>query len=324
MVTRNMRAMCGRQLCLCVRGTSIGPQSNIHLLGLLSPAPSPVVNVGTYAFAQLLRVLPRKQITRVVGRLCELPLSPTISRAVVGAYVRAYDVNLDEAEPLNGAGAYPSFDAFFTRPLRDGARQIDAGADVLVSPADGRLDAVGPVGADRIVVKGRPYRPSELLGSETAAERYEGGQFAVIYLSPRDYHRVHTPVAGRVVEVRSCPGDLFPVNSVSEKHIPNFLGRNRRVAIELETENHGVVQVVMVAAMIVGRVTVSGIDAGDVPVGTHAFDPPLELARGDELAIFHLGSTAVLFTEPGRVGPFDRALGPIRLGEPLTYTRRDG
>lgn len=275
------------------------------------------MNVGTYAFAQLLRVLPRTRITRVVGRLCELPLSPTVSRAVVGAYVRAYDVNLDEAEPLNGEGAYPSFDAFFTRPLRAGARSIDADSATFLSPSDGRLDVVGPVNGDDIVVKGRPYRASDLLGSETAAARYDGGQFAVIYLSPRDYHRVHTPVAGKLVEVRSCPGDLFPVNSVSERHIPNFLARNRRVAMELETEQHGLVSVVMVAAMIVGRVTVTGVDARDVPVGTHRFDPPLELERGAELGIFHLGSTAVIFTEPGRVAPFDRRLGPILLGDPL-------
>lgn len=276
------------------------------------------MNVGTYAFAQLLRVLPRTRITRAVGRLCELPLSPAVSRAVVGAYVRAYDVNLDEAEPINGDGAYGSFDEFFTRPLREGARTIDADPRVLVSPSDGRLDAVGPVGNDSILVKGRPYRASDLLGSEDAAARYTGGQFAVIYLSPRDYHRVHSPVSGRLVEVRSCPGDLFPVNSVSERHIPNFLVRNRRVAMELQTDGHGTVQVVMVAAMIVGRVTVSGVDARDVPIGTHPFEPALQLERGDELGIFHLGSTAVLFTEPGKVGPISRALGPVKLGDPLT------
>lgn len=275
------------------------------------------MNVGTYAFAQLLRVLPRTRITRYVGRLCELPLSPTVSRAVVGAYVKAYDVNLDEAEPLNGEHAYHSFDAFFTRPLRQGARSVDAPADVFISPADGRLDVVGPVDGDDILVKGRPYRASDLLGSDEVATRYDGGQFAVIYLSPRDYHRVHMPVAGRLVEVRSCPGDLFPVNSVSERHIPNFLARNRRVAMEIETDTFGVVQVVMVAAMIVGRVTVTGIDARDVPIGTHRFDPPPELARGDELGIFHLGSTAVIFTEPSKVAPFDRNLGPIKLGDPL-------
>jgi phosphatidylserine decarboxylase len=282
---------------------------------------SPVVNVGTYAFAQLLRVLPRTRITRAVGRLCEMPLSPSVSRAVVGAYVRAYDVNLDEAAPLNGQRAYSSFDAFFTRPLRDGARHIDAPTDVLVSPADGRLDAAGIVEGDAIMVKGRPYRASDLLGSDDVAARYEGGRFAVIYLSPRDYHRVHTPIDGRLTEVRSYPGDLFPVNSVSERHIPDFLVRNRRVAMQLDTDTHGLVQVVMVAAMIVGRITVTGVEARDVPVGTHRFDPPLELERGDELGIFHLGSTAVLFTEPGRIDGFERPLGPVRLGDPLTSRR---
>jgi phosphatidylserine decarboxylase len=283
------------------------------------------VNVGTYAFAQLLRALPRTRITRAVGRLVDLELPPTLSRAVVGAYVRAYGVDLDEAEPLNGRGAYASFDAFFTRPLRRGVRPVDAPSDTLLSPADGRLDASGPVEQDgEILVKGRPYRASDLLASEQAADRYLGGQFAVIYLSPRDYHRVHAPVSGTITEIRSCPGDLFPVNSVSEQHIPNFLVRNRRVAIELTTESHGLVTVVMVAAMIVGRITVTGVDALDVPLGTHRPESPVALERGDELAVFHLGSTAVIFTEPGAAAPFDRPHGSIRLGERLTLASSSG
>lgn len=282
------------------------------------------MNVGTYAFAQLLRVLPRTRITRAVGRLVDLELPPQLSRAVVGAYVRAYGVDLDEAEPLNGRGAYASFDAFFTRPLRHGARPLSAPPHAMLSPADGRLDAYGPVEADgEILVKGRAYQATDLLASNQAAQRYLGGQFAVIYLSPRDYHRVHAPVAGRITEVRSCPGDLFPVNAVSEQHIPNFLVRNRRVAIELETEPHGVVTVVMVAAMIVGRITVTGIEARDVPYGTHRPSPPIALDRAEELAVFHLGSTAVIFTEPGAVAPFDRPLGSIRLGERMTLSAQE-
>jgi phosphatidylserine decarboxylase len=273
------------------------------------------LTVTTYAFAQLLRVLPRTRITRAVGRLCDMPLPPAVSKAVVGAYVRAYQVDLDEAEPLNGRGAYASFDEFFTRPLRDGARPfVD---DALISPADGRLDAHGPVGDDVIEVKGRCYSASDLLGSEAAAARYRGGQFAVIYLSPRDYHRVHAPVAGRIVEVRSCPGDLFPVNAVSERHIPNFLVRNRRVAIEIESSSCGIVTVVMVAAMIVGRITVTGIQGCDVPLGVFRPDPPTPVERGAELSVFHLGSTAVLFTEPGKAVDIDRSLGPIMLGQAL-------
>jgi len=250
-----------------------------------------------------------------------MALPPTFSRAVVSAYVRAYDVDLDEAEPLNGRGAYESFDAFFTRKLRAGARPNGTVAGALCSPSDGRLDATGTVHEHgRIVVKGRSYACADLLGCSAAAAPYYGGQFAVIYLSPRDYHRVHSPVAGCLTEVRSYPGDLFPVNSVSERHIPQFLARNRRVAMVLDSETLGQVTVVMVAAMIVGRVTVSGIDARDVPPGNHRLDRALE--RGDELAIFHLGSTAVLFVQADRCAPFDRALGGLRVGQALNNSER--
>src|SRR5690606_23968376 len=156
--------------------------------------------------------------------------------------------------------------------------------------ADGRLDAVGPVGDTEIVVKGRRYDASALLLSDAALARYRGGEFAVIYLSPRDYHRVHAPTDGHLVEVRSAPGELFPVNAISERHIPQFLTRNRRVAIELETEPFGHITLVMVAAMIVGRITVTGVAERDVPFGTTIFDRPMPLRRGDELGIFHLGS----------------------------------
>lgn len=284
------------------------------------------MNVGTYAFAQLLRVLPRTRITRAVGRLCDLGLPVPVSRLLVGAYVRAYNVDLAEAEPLNGVDAYGSFDAFFTRGLRAGARTPCLDRDALVSPADGQLQAVGPVTEDGwITVKGSDYRADELLLSEREAERYCGGQYAVIYLSPRDYHRVHSPAAGRLVEVRSAPGELFPVNRISELYFPGFLTRNRRVAIVTDT-SVGRVTVVMVAAMIVGRITVTGIGARDVPFGRHPLEPPIELARGDELGIFHLGSTAIVFTEPG-VRPFARAPGPIQFGESLHQARegeRDG
>lgn len=283
------------------------------------------MTAGTYALAQLLRALPRERITRAVGRLCDMDLPPAVSRAAVGIYARAYRVDLDEAAPTDNP--YPSFDAFFTRPLRPGVRDWSHDDATLASPADGRLDAMGPVDGRTIVVKGKPYDAGTLLGSDRAAERYRGGTFAVVYLSPRDYHRVHAPAAGKLVAVRSLPGELFPVNSVSERHIPRFLSRNRRVAIEIETVHFGLVTVVMVAAMIVGRVTVSGVDARDVPFGDHQLSPPLTREIGDEIGIFHLGSTAVIFLEPGRVssGGFDRDLGSIRVGDELARaSRQDG
>ena len=233
-----------------------------------------------------------------------------MSQAIARAYARAYGVDMQEA-----AGApYPSFDAFFTRPLHAGARTIDD--DAVVSPADGSLEASGPVDpGGRIFVKGRPYDVGELVGDAREAARYSGGAFAVVYLSPRDYHRVHSPVAGRIALVRGIPGDLYPVNSVGEQHIPRLLVRNNRVAISIDTSDLGRVVVVMVGAVIVGRISVGVVDAPAVPPGDHAIEPPHEVVRGDEIGVFHLGSTAVLLLEPGTT--ISRGLGPIRYGQSL-------
>lgn len=274
------------------------------------------MNVATYAAAQLLRVLPRARITRAVGRLVDVELHPALSSAIVGLYARAYRVDLDEAAPQ--PGAFPSFDAFFTRALREGARPEADSPDAFVSPADGRVEAIGPVEpGGRILVKGKPYSCADLVGDPHDARRYDGGQFAVVYLSPRDYHRVHSPVAGVIHTVRSMAGDYFPVNAIGERHIRGLFARNRRVAIPVDTTSHGRVTVVMVSAMIVGRVSVTGIDARDVPIGTHAMEPPLRVRRGDEIGIFRLGSTAVVFVEPGAWPTFTLPLGAVRMGQPF-------
>lgn len=273
------------------------------------------MSVATFAAAQLLRVLPRTRITRAVGKLADARVNKNALSQVVTWFVRAYDVDLDEA--ITPSEGFQSFDDFFTRHLRPGARPQCDDPDAFVSPADGRLDAMGKVFEDgEMVVKGRRYSAAELLGSFAEARRYEGGQFAVVYLSPRDYHRVHSPVRGKVTLIRSMPGDLYPVNAIGERHVPSLFAINRRVAIVIETEAYGRVTVVMVGAMIVGRITVSMIDERDVPYGTHVISPARAIERGDEIGIFHLGSTAVIFAEPS-AKPWTRPMGPVRLGEPL-------
>lgn len=276
----------------------------------------------SYAAANILRLLPRARISRALGHLADVEWNPAVGRAVVGAYSRVYDVVLDEAADDSG---WASFDAFFTRPLRVGARKIDMAESAIVSPADGRLDSLGPVDeASTFMVKRRPYSVLELVGSKEEADRYRGGLGCVVYLSPRDYHRVHSPVAGVVTAVRSLPGDYYPVNSVGVAHVPNLFARNRRVAIVIDTaatSDIGHVTVVMVAAMIVGRITVTGIDAWDVPLGTHHPEPGRVVARGDEIGMFHLGSTAVVFFERRARGTWTRAAGDsVRYGERILST----
>ena len=277
----------------------------------------------TYATAQILRVLPRAGVSRAAGWLADHAWSPPLGKAVVGVYSRAYQVSLDECAEQDG---WTSFDHFFTRALRDGARPIDRDPHTIVSPADGRLESPGPVDeGSTFFVKGRPYRVEELVGDADEARRYTGGGGCVVYLSPRDYHRVHAPCDGTVARVRSMPGDYYPVNSIGMRHIPNLFARNRRVAIAIDTPKAsglGRVTVVMVAAMVVGRITVTGIDARDVPIGDHT--PRVTLERGDELGMFHLGSTVVLFLERAAMGTWLAGEGAIQYGQALARAAVNG
>jgi phosphatidylserine decarboxylase len=277
----------------------------------------------TYATAQILRVLPRAGVSRAAGWLADHPWSPSLGKAVVGVYSRAYDVSLDECVEQGG---FSSFDHFFTRALKDGARPIDRDPRTLVSPADGRLESPGRVEVgSTYFVKGRPYRVEELVGDADEAKRYEGGGACVIYLSPRDYHRVHSPCEGAIARVRSLPGDYYPVNSIGLEHIPNLFAINRRVAIAIDTPKSsglGRVTVVMVAAIVVGRITVTGIPDRDVPLGDHT--PDVALARGGELGMFHLGSTVVLFVEKPAMGAWIAREGAIRYGEGLVRAQPSG
>ena len=270
------------------------------------------MSVTTYAAAKLLRVIPRVRLSRAVGRLCERKLHPVLSQNMARAYCRAYAVDMSDVAPQDGP--YASFDAFFTRALRAGARKMSD--DPVVSPADGALLASGIIDpAARISVKGRRYGVGELIGDQRDALRYSGGSFAVVYLSPRDYHRVHSPVDGDVVLVRGMPGDLFPVNAIGERYVERLFVRNNRVAISIETSSVGRVTMVMVGAVIVGRISVTVIDAPAVPAGPHVVAPPRPVRRGDEIGIFHLGSTVVLLLEPGL--SIARAPGHVLYGQSL-------
>jgi phosphatidylserine decarboxylase len=229
-------------------------------------------------------------------------------------------VALDEAA---SQGPWSSFDDFFTRELRAGVRPIDSAPRTVVSPADGRLDSAARIdSAARFMVKGRPYSVEELVGGAEEARRLSGGAGFVVYLSPRDYHRVHAPVGGTLRRIRSLPGDYFPVNSVGVRHVPNLFCRNRRVAIEIDAEGGlGRVTVVMVVAMIVGRITTVGMDGPDVPFGDHPFEPPRPVARGEEIGMFHLGSTAVVLVEAAAAGSWLLDEGNVRMGQGVLRAR---
>ena len=251
--------------------------------------------------AQTVRVLPRKRLSRALGRLTSARAPQVVVDAAVRAFVRAYDVDLSEVDmPAEG---FRTFDEFFTRRLVDGARLVDPDPKALVSPADGRVEDLGRISrGGELVVKGKPYTVAELLTDESAAARYDGGSYFIVYLSPRDYHRVHAPTCGDVQYVRYVPGTLFPVNRIGTEHIPRLFARNERLAIVQESVVHGRVTTIMVGAIGVGRIGLSFDDVqtnrGDAPGVRSYADAPIPRDRGEELGVFHMGSTAIVLTPP--------------------------
>lgn len=270
--------------------------------------------------SKVIQILPRRQVSQWVGRLCDMPLPPAVSRAVVGGYSRVYRVDMSQVQ--SRATPYGSFDEFFTRPLTDNARPVASNDNELVSPADGMLQSTGPIESDgAIIVKKQHYNAARLLNDSELAAQLHGGQFAVVYLSPRDYHRVHAPTSGRITEIRGIGGELFPVNSLGQKCTPTLLQDNKRVVVRIDTDTFGPVVVVMVGALIVGRITVPMLPTErDVSEATYLLDPAWMVEKGQQIGTFHLGSTAVVLVGKhanGARATASHPIGPIRVGQPL-------
>lgn len=272
----------------------------------------------------LWRAAPARTYSDLVGWGAARPLPRWLRRAVIGGFARRVGADLAEAELA--PEEYGSLQAFFTRRLRAGARPLDPDPRAVVHPADGRLVAQGAIAPDtRVLVKGIAFSIPELLGGADLADPFVGGQFAITYLSPRDYHRVHSPFGGEVTSWVHVPGTLFPVNPGSVAREPGLFALNERLVTLMHGPEIGRFAVVMVAAVGVGHITVSY----DPEVATHGRACDLDgtaevavrvkpfpagarpaLAKGSELGIFHLGSTAIILFERDRV-----AFDPVE-GEP--------
>jgi phosphatidylserine decarboxylase len=246
--------------------------------------------------------------------------------AAVAGFVRAYDVDMNEVD--FPPGGFRTFDDFFTRRLVEGARPLDPDPLGLLSPADGRIEDLGSISAEgELIVKGQPYTAAALLGDSESAKAYEGGNYFIVYLSPRDYHRVHAPTCGSVQWMRYVPGDLFPVNRIGTDFIPQLFARNERLAIVQESVVHGTVTTIMVGAIGVGRISLSFDDVqtnrGDTPGLRSYAASPIPRDKGEELGVFHMGSTAIVMTPPDcslevRV----QAGAPVRMGELIATGER--
>jgi len=274
-----------------------------------------------------LSLVPKNRAAGLMGRIARLLLPPWLHRRVVGWFVRKYKLDLSECEGT--LADYPTLSDLFVRALRPGLRPVDPRPEVLCSPVDARVHTLGTIRDGRFEqAPGIDASIAELVGHEdprlprgSAVDpaRFEGGSYAILYLSPRDYHRVHTPRAGLVAALRYLPGALWPVFPVATRRVPGLFGRNERLVFTLDTDLGPIVEV-MVGAFGVGRmqtvvsplITNTGGAASDEPLA-----PAVALERCAELGRFCLGSTVILLLEPGRIEWTVAPGEAVRLGRPM-------
>lgn len=265
-------------------------------------------------------VLPQHLLSRLLAPLAEAR-TRWLKNLFIGAFIRHYHVDMSIAE-RSDIEAYSNFNDFFTRALQPEARPIAQNPNAIVSPADGTISQCGKISAGELIqAKGHKYRTADLLGDEAMAQHFSDGVFATIYLSPRDYHRVHIPIPGKLTYSRYIPGRLFSVNNATTAHRPGLFTRNERLVCFFESE-WGPFVVVMVGAMLV---------AGIETVWQHNYDPgqPYEhhhsgdehhFEKGDEIGRFKFGSTAIVLLPSGAC--LDSNLTPgkvLKTGEAMAH-----
>jgi phosphatidylserine decarboxylase len=284
----------------------------------------PTATASDRLFAAFQYVLPKRALSRLIYSVMRSE-SPAFKRFLIGNFLKAYKVNMAEAvqsDPL----AYRSFNEFFTRALRPGARTLAPGADIIVSPVDGTVSQAGPVHDEAIIqAKGIDYSLQQLLAHDMAAASvYRNGAFACIYLAPYNYHRIHMPFAGTLRNTVYVPGDLFSVNAATARAVPRVFARNERVICEFDS-TVGRFGVILVGALFVG--SMETVYAGEINppprVRSDAIPIPKGIgqsfAKGAELGRFNMGSTVVLLFQNDRARweEFLQPQATVRMGQAI-------
>ncbi|MDD1781510.1 archaetidylserine decarboxylase [Enterovibrio sp. ZSDZ35] len=272
--------------------------------------------------------MPKHLLTRLVGKLAAAKAG-FLTTAVIKWFIRQYKVEMSEAKNPDPA-SYPTFNDFFVRELQDGARPLNEDANVISHPADACVSQAGPIKEGRLIqAKGHTFDACELLGGDAKlAEEFADGDFATLYLSPRDYHRVHMPCDGTLRQMIYVPGDLFSVNPLTAENVPNLFARNERVVCIFDTD-FGPMAQVLVGATIVGSIETVWVGTVTPPTGqsVRRWDYPAEgeqaitLKKGEEMGRFKLGSTVInLFAKDAIT--FDDSIipgKPTRMGEAYAH-----
>ena len=272
------------------------------------------MNQSAEIFVALQRLLPKHALSRLIARAAESE-RPWLKDFLINRAIDAFDIDMEEAI-TDDLDYYQHFNSFFTRELKAGVRPIARAKRSLVSPADGAVSQAGKINKNRVLqAKGIDYSVSRLLGNSESARTYENGSFATIYLSPKDYHRVHMPAAGKLLSSRYIPGELFSVNDKTAQALPGLFARNERLVCEFESAELGRFSVIFVGAMLVAGIeTVWG---GFEPPGPGAVrekdhsKESLSFKKGEEIVRIKFGSTVILLFKEQAVTWEDR----IQAGE---------
>lgn len=280
------------------------------------------------AFALLQEFVPQHLLSRLVGKLADCQVK-WVKNLFIKTFAKQYKVDMTEAQEED-LEAYSSFNAFFTRALKPSARTVSPDPSKIVCPADGAISQLGDIEHGRIYqAKGHDYTLESLLAGRTSlAEEFADGSFATIYLSPKDYHRVHMPLDGRLREMIYVPGDLFSVNTATTAEVNGLFARNERLICIFDTAV-GPMAMVLVGAMIVAGIETvwSGQEAPPVrKIKSSRYDQtpsPIVLVKGQEMGRFKLGSTVILLFGKDMIDWLDdyQAGSDTRLGKSLAHIR---
>jgi phosphatidylserine decarboxylase len=272
-------------------------------------------------FISLQKIVPQHALSRLIGNLAA-SRTPFIKNHFIRWFVKRYQVDMNLAKETNPL-AYSSFNDFFTRALREDARPINSDANTIVCPADGAISQLRKIIDGRIFqAKNQDYSVLELLGGDQdLANAFAGGDFATVYLSPRDYHRVHMPFSGKLRCMISVPGELFSVNTITAENIPRLFSRNERVVAIFDT-TIGPMAVVLVGAMIVAGIEtvwdgqIAPFASRDIAVSQYPYQS-FSYKKGDEMGRFKLGSTAIVLFAKNKIRWLEKfhANTPTKMGE---------
>ncbi len=266
-----------------------------------------------------LNLLSHPRVSQAMGRLVRVKAPKPVLLAAMHGFCKVYGADPREAE--RELADFTTFQDFFTRRLKAGARPIDTRPDIVPSPVDAVVSAFGPLGRGTLIqAKGVEYSLDALLGGSDDADPYRHGTYAVAYLAPKDYHRIHSPWNGEIVRWRYLPGALYPVNAMGIKHVHGVLARNERVVAHCTTE-FGPAAMIMVGATCVGHMRTCFTDLcaneGRPGSGLRTLDRPLAQQRGDEFGVFEMGSTIVMVFARSDLDAVRPVPFAIKVGEPM-------